>query len=594
MTSNRRARGGRALLAFAFAGVMALAACDKGPDKEQVAAELKSSVEAELQKIEGSAAEKVLTHTAVNVTPQDDAYLVAIEGLKLRPSPEGSLEIGTITYLAKPKDEKSYEVWDLKVPQTMPFKGPDGAEKGKLTLTTKAFSGVYSKELSAFQKVDGEFTDISATDDTGGDVRVASAKFSGGMTDKGDGVADSVGNLVLSNLTAKDTGEGVFSVAATRVDGKYDSMKVADYQSAMVKYQELIVKQAALAEQGASGQPASLSPEEQKALTDAIATLAASVKGGDFKVAFKGPKYTKDDYLELLSMLYSVFKLAKSKGMLALEQHIEHRVVERPDHERHRRHSQRMSNREHFPVAEVAAEEEHALALLVGLEHPLVALAVDQRQELLLFHTVDLQQLEQQAAQVEQLRAAVGSSDATIAAQARAGKVRPLANMAEKRDAAFRDVPTVNESGLKGYDVVLWHGLIAPKNLPRPILDRVNGELNKILRNKEMQDRLAGDGVSAAGGTSDQFGIWINGRANNRIKRNKVANFAYGILLYPTVSDPTTLSGTEVAAEPNDVLARPRTAHPCVAPRATHPTKDRKFQRSKVPTVRWRENMVRG
>ncbi|HEX6959832.1 MAG TPA: flagellar motor stator protein MotA [Ferrovibrio sp.] len=42
-----------------------------------------------------------------------------------------------------------------------------------------------------------------------------------------------------------------------------------------------------------------------------------------FKKAFKGPKYTKDDYLELLSMLYSVFKLAKSKGMLALEQHIE-------------------------------------------------------------------------------------------------------------------------------------------------------------------------------------------------------------------------------------------------------------------------------
>jgi chemotaxis protein MotA len=44
---------------------------------------------------------------------------------------------------------------------------------------------------------------------------------------------------------------------------------------------------------------------------------------GGFKKAFKGPGYTKDDYLELLSMLYSVFKLAKSKGMLALEQHIE-------------------------------------------------------------------------------------------------------------------------------------------------------------------------------------------------------------------------------------------------------------------------------
>lgn len=49
--------------------------------------------------------------------------------------------------------------------------------------------------------------------------------------------------------------------------------------------------------------------------------LKAALNG--FKLAFKGPKYTKDDYLELLSMMYSVFKLAKSKGMLALEQHIE-------------------------------------------------------------------------------------------------------------------------------------------------------------------------------------------------------------------------------------------------------------------------------
>jgi hypothetical protein len=90
MTSNRRARAGRAFLALAFAGGVALAGCDKGPDQAQVAAELKSSIEAELQKIEGSAAEKVLTHSAVNVTPQDEAYLVAIEGLKLRPSAEGS------------------------------------------------------------------------------------------------------------------------------------------------------------------------------------------------------------------------------------------------------------------------------------------------------------------------------------------------------------------------------------------------------------------------------------------------------------------------------------------------------------------------
>lgn len=91
----------------------------------------------------------------------------------------------------------------------------------------------------------------------------------------------------------------------------------------------------------------------------------------------------------------------------------------------------------------------------------------------------------------------------------KSGRLKAIAVSTAQRVDAFRDVPTVNESGLKGYDVVLWHGLIAPKNLPRPILDRVNGELNKILKNKEMQDKLSGDGVSAAGGTSEQFGALI-------------------------------------------------------------------------------------
>jgi tripartite-type tricarboxylate transporter receptor subunit TctC len=101
-------------------------------------------------------------------------------------------------------------------------------------------------------------------------------------------------------------------------------------------------------------------------------------------------------------------------------------------------------------------------------------------------------------------------SIAPVTPHVRSGKLKPIAVTTMKRVDAFKDVPTVNESGVKGYDVVLWHGLIAPKNLPRPILDRVNGELNKIVRNKEMQDKLAGDGVSAAGGTSEQFGALIN------------------------------------------------------------------------------------
>ncbi len=93
--------------------------------------------------------------------------------------------------------------------------------------------------------------------------------------------------------------------------------------------------------------------------------------------------------------------------------------------------------------------------------------------------------------------------------QMRNGRFKGIAVTTPKRIEAAPEIPTVSESGLKGYEVTLWHGMIAPKGLPKPILDRVNGELNKILQNKDMQDKLAGDGVSAAGGTPEQFAAYI-------------------------------------------------------------------------------------
>ena len=101
------------------------------------------------------------------------------------------------------------------------------------------------------------------------------------------------------------------------------------------------------------------------------------------------------------------------------------------------------------------------------------------------------------------------SSIAVAMPQVRNNRLRAIAVTTPKRIDALPEVPTVNESGLKGYETVLWHGLIGPKNLPRPIVDRLNGDLNKILQNKDMQDKLAGDGVTAAGGTPEQFGATI-------------------------------------------------------------------------------------
>jgi tripartite-type tricarboxylate transporter receptor subunit TctC len=99
-------------------------------------------------------------------------------------------------------------------------------------------------------------------------------------------------------------------------------------------------------------------------------------------------------------------------------------------------------------------------------------------------------------------------SMATTLPQMKNGRLRGIAVTTAKRIPAAPEIPTIMESGIN-YDVILWHGLIAPKNLPKPILDRVNGDLNKILQGKEMQDKLAGDGVSAAGGSPETFGALI-------------------------------------------------------------------------------------
>jgi tripartite-type tricarboxylate transporter receptor subunit TctC len=103
----------------------------------------------------------------------------------------------------------------------------------------------------------------------------------------------------------------------------------------------------------------------------------------------------------------------------------------------------------------------------------------------------------------------IWGSIAPTAPHVKSGKLKAIGVTTANRVDAFPNVPTVNESGLKGYEVILWHGLVGPKNLPRPIVDRINSELNKILKTKDMQEKLAADGVSAAGGTPEQFGTTI-------------------------------------------------------------------------------------
>ena len=87
--------------------------------------------------------------------------------------------------------------------------------------------------------------------------------------------------------------------------------------------------------------------------------------------------------------------------------------------------------------------------------------------------------------------------------QAKAGRIRVLAVTTSTRLAAEPAIPTIAEAGVPGYEVSNWHAMIGPKGLPRAVVERLNGEVNRIIKSKDMEDRLRGDGVTAAGGTPE-------------------------------------------------------------------------------------------
>jgi len=97
------------------------------------------------------------------------------------------------------------------------------------------------------------------------------------------------------------------------------------------------------------------------------------------------------------------------------------------------------------------------------------------------------------------------SSAATALPHVQSGTLKALAVTTAKRLPALPNVPTVAEAGLPGYEVDLWHGLIAPKGLPRPIVDKINKAANESLMLKDTAEKLATDGVAPAGGTPEQF-----------------------------------------------------------------------------------------
>ena len=99
----------------------------------------------------------------------------------------------------------------------------------------------------------------------------------------------------------------------------------------------------------------------------------------------------------------------------------------------------------------------------------------------------------------------------------KADKVRALAVTSLKRMQALPELPTISESGVKGYDNSSWSAVGAPAGTPREIVSKLNAELSAILKLPDVREKSAGVGADIIGGTPEQFGDYL---------KSEIAKFA--------------------------------------------------------------------
>ncbi|MBC7780175.1 MAG: tripartite tricarboxylate transporter substrate binding protein [Proteobacteria bacterium] len=91
----------------------------------------------------------------------------------------------------------------------------------------------------------------------------------------------------------------------------------------------------------------------------------------------------------------------------------------------------------------------------------------------------------------------------------KAGKLRPIAFTLPQRTALFPDIPTVAESGIPGFSVQNWYGVFVPAKTPRPIIERLNVEINKALKLPDIIERHNTAGIIPVGSTSEALGKFV-------------------------------------------------------------------------------------
>ena len=103
----------------------------------------------------------------------------------------------------------------------------------------------------------------------------------------------------------------------------------------------------------------------------------------------------------------------------------------------------------------------------------------------------------------------MASTILTVAPHAKSGRLRALAITTANRSAAWPDLPTVSESGLKGYESIAWYGMVAPAGLPPAVLAKLSDVMIKGTRAADMRDTLINQGAEPVGNTPEEFSAFI-------------------------------------------------------------------------------------
>ena len=99
----------------------------------------------------------------------------------------------------------------------------------------------------------------------------------------------------------------------------------------------------------------------------------------------------------------------------------------------------------------------------------------------------------------------------TTAPTVQAGQVRALGTTGSKRSSVLPDVPTISEAGLPGYEATIWLGIMAPAGTPKPIVDKLNAEINKVLSKPDVKEAWAKQGAEPLVMTPAEFDTYLRG-----------------------------------------------------------------------------------